>query len=110
MKIFSQYPGCHKVQSALSEILRSLKKGSMWWYIILGDNEVSISHILRIDPIAAGSILLTAKIVALKKENYDPILTVKRTKWRKFIDYFCRNIEADPSRVVKKNMFCPYWI
>ena len=46
---------------------------------ILGDNEGIISHLLWIDPIAAGSILLTDNLVALKRENYDIILTVKRT-------------------------------
>ena len=77
----------------------------MWWYNILGDNEGSISHILRLDPITSGSILLTVKIVALKRENSDPILIVKRTEWRKFVDYFGLSIEADPSRVGKKNLY-----
>ena len=49
----------------------------MWWYNILGDNEGSISHILRLDPITAGSILLTANLVALKRGNSEPILIVK---------------------------------
>ena len=82
----------------------------MWWYNILGYNEGSISHILRLDPITIGSILLTANLVALKRGNYDPILIVKRTEWRKFIDYFGQSIEADPSKVGKKRTFCPYWI
>ena len=69
----------------------------MWWYNILGDNEGSISHLLRIDYITAGSILLTAKLVSLKRRNSDPIFTVKRTEWRKFIDYFGLSIEANPS-------------
>ena len=55
----------------------------MWWYNILGDNKVRISNILRLDTITAGSSLLTAKLVALKRENYEPILIVKRTEWRK---------------------------
>ena len=58
----------------------SLDKGRMWWYNILGDNDRSISHISRIDPITVGSILLTVKLVALKRENYEPILIVKRTE------------------------------
>ena len=73
----------------------------MCWYNILGDNKGSISHILWLDPITAGSILLTVKLVALKRENYEPILTVKRTEWRKFIDYFGLSIEGEPSRVKK---------
>ena len=64
----------------------------MWWYNILGDNEGSISHILRLDTITEGSILLNVKIVALKRENYEPILTVKITEWIKFIDYFGQSI------------------
>ena len=83
MKMLSPYPGCHEVRSALSEFFPSLDKGRMWWYNILGDNEVSISHILRIDPITAGSILLTVKLVvsvALKRVNSEPILTVKITE------------------------------
>ena len=44
----------------------------MWWYNILGDNEGSISHILWIDPITAGFILLTAKLDALKRKIMSP--------------------------------------
>ena len=51
----------------------------MCWYNILGDNEGSISHILQLDIITAGSIVLTFKLVALKRKHYDPILRVKRT-------------------------------
>ena len=76
----------------------------MWQYNILGDNEGIISHLLRLDPINTGYILLNANIVALKKGNSDPILVVKRTEWRKFFDYFGRSIEADPSKVGKINL------
>ena len=76
----------------------------MLWYNILGDKEGSLSHILRFDTITEGSDIITANLVALKRENYEPILIVKRTEWRKFIDYFGISIEADPSRVVKKNV------
>ena len=76
----------------------------MWWYNILGDNEGSISHLLRLDPITAGSILLTDNLVALKRETTEPILTVKITEWRKFIDYSGLSIEDDPSKVGKKNV------
>ena len=94
----------NEVRSALSDFFRSLDKGRMWWYNILGDNKGIISHLLCIDPITAGSILLTAKLVSLKKENYEPILIVKRTEWRKFIDCFGLSIEADPSKVGKNNV------
>ena len=77
----------------------------MWWYNILGDDEGSISHLLRLDPISTESNLLTVKLVALKRGNYDPNLTVKRNEWRRFIEYFGQNIEADPSRVEKKNVY-----
>ena len=73
----------------------------MWWYNILGDNNGSISHILRLDPTTPGSILLTANLVAPKRENSNPILIVKRTEWSKSIDYFGLSIEADPSKVKK---------
>ena len=63
-----------------------------------------MSNILRIDTITAGSILLTDNLVALKKGNADPILVLKRTGWRKFIDYFGLSIEADLYKVVKKNV------
>ena len=76
----------------------------MWWYNIHGDNEGSISYLLRLDPITARSILLTVKLVVLKREIYDPILIVKRTEWRKFINYFGQSIEADPSKVSKKEI------
>ena len=49
----------------------------MWWYNIIGDNKGRISYILRLDPIPAGSILLTANIVALKRENNEPVLIEK---------------------------------
>ena len=71
-------------------IFQSIDKGRMWCYNILGDNKGSISHILRLDIIAAGYILLTVKLVALKRENYEPILTMKRSEWRKYIVFFYR--------------------
>ena len=57
-----------------------------------------------LDPITEGSILLTVKLIALKRVNTEPILAVKITEWIKFIDYFGLIIEADPSRVVKKKI------
>ena len=77
----------------------------MWWYNILGDNKGSISVVLWLDTINAGSDLLTTNLVELKRENTEPILTVKRIEWRIFIDYFGLSIEADPSRVGKKNVY-----
>ena len=77
----------------------------MWWYNILGDNKGGISHILGLDPIAAGYVLLTANLVVPKRENPEPISTVKITEWRKFIDYSGTSIENDPSRVGKKNIY-----
>ena len=68
----------------------------MWWYNIIGDNKVIISHLLRVDPIAEGPVLLNYNHVALKRENYEPILTVKIIEWRKFIGYFGLIIEAYP--------------
>ena len=82
----------------------------MWWYSILGDNEVSISHLLWSDPITEGSILIAVNLVALKRENSEPILILKRTEWRKSTDYLGISIEADPSRVGKKKKKFPYWI
>ena len=76
----------------------------MWWYNIFGYNKGSISHLLWLDPITAGSILLTANLVALKRGISEPNLIMKRTEWRKFIDYFGRSIEADPYMVGKKNV------
>ena len=76
----------------------------MWWYNILGDNKEIMSHIIRLYPINVGYILLDVKLVELERENYDYILIVKRTEWSKFIDYFSLIIEADPSKVGKKNI------
>ena len=76
----------------------------MWCCNIPWDDNGSISHILQPDNITPGYVLLTSNLVALKRENYEPILIVKRTEWRKFIDYFGQSIEADPSKVVKKNV------
>ena len=47
----------------------------MWCHNILGDKKGSISHLLHIDPIGPGSVLLCYKLVVLKKENPEPILT-----------------------------------
>ena len=103
-KHFSTYPGCHKVRSAISECFQSLNKGRMWWYNIIGDYKGSIPHLQRIDHITAGYILLAVKLAALKKGNSEPVLVVKRTEWRKFIDCFGQSIEADPSRVGKNEI------
>ena len=59
----------------------------MWWYNIIGDNKGSISHLSRVDLITSGHCLLTANLVALKMENFQPILTVKRIEWSKLIDF-----------------------
>ena len=77
----------------------------MWWYNILGDNKGIISHILWLDTLTAGSILLTVKLDALKGGDYKTILTVKRTEWRKFTDYFGRSIEDNPSKLGKKKIY-----
>ena len=66
---------------------------------------MSISHLIQLDHINTGSILLTANLVVMKRENYDPVLTIKIIEWRKFIDYFGLSIEADPSGVGKKNVY-----
>ena len=76
----------------------------MWWYNILGDNEGSISNLLRLDPITAGYILFTADLVAPKRKKSEPILTLKRTEWNKFIDYFSLSIEDNPYKVGKLNV------
>ena len=49
----------------------------MWWYNILGDNEGSISHLLRLDPITEEFILLTANFVSLKREILSPFFQLK---------------------------------
>ena len=76
----------------------------MWKYNILGDNEGIVSYILYLDTIVAVPVLITTDLVALKRENHDPILIVKITEWRKFIENFGLCIEEDPSRVVKNNV------
>ena len=75
----------------------------MWCYNIIWDNEGSIYDLLQLDPITPGSVLITTKLVELKRGIPETILTVKIIDWRKFIDYFGRSIEADPSRVGKNN-------
>ena len=57
----------------------------MRWYNILGYNEGIISHLIRLDPISSGYILLAVRPVAQKNENYEPISIVKITEWRKLI-------------------------
>ena len=60
----------------LAGFLQSLDKGRIRWYNIIGDNEGSISHLLQIDPITVGCILLTDAIIYLKRGNNYPILIV----------------------------------
>ena len=62
-------------------------------------------HILWIYLITAEYILLTIKLVALKREHSETTLTVKRTGWSKSIDYFGRIIEADSSREGKTYLY-----
>ena len=112
MKRFSSYPGCHEVRNTLADFSTSLDKGKMWCYNILRDNNGSISYILKLDPITPGSVLLNSNLVAPNRENIEPILTVKRTKWSKSIGYFGLSIGADPSMVGKKNVYFahPGWV
>ena len=79
-------------------------------YNILRDKKGIISQILQLDHIYPGSILLTANLVTLKRENPEPILTAKIIEWRKFIDYFGLSIEAHSSRVKKRTKFVSYWV
>ena len=59
------------------------------------DPAAIISNILIIDPFTEGYVLLSAYFVALKRENYEPILIVKRTEWMKLIDSFGISIDTD---------------
>ena len=104
MKIFSPYPGCHKFRRELSEFSEVSTRAGCGGTNILGYYKGRISHLLRIDLITEGSILLTANLVALKRKNPETILTVKRTKWKKLIYFSGRIIEAEPSRVGKKKI------
>ena len=105
MKILSSYYGCHKVQIAPAYFFQDLDKGRLWWYNILRDNNGIISYLIPLDPITSGSVSITAGLVFLKRENPEPILTVKLFEWRKFIDYFGLNIEAVTSKVDKKEVW-----
>ena len=69
------------------------------------DNNRSISNLLQLDNFTRGSILLTANLDALKRGNTESILTVTIIEWRKFIGFYGRSVEADPSRVDKKNIY-----
>ena len=75
---------------------------------MIEDNKASISHLLLVDIITAESIIITAALVALKMENYEPILTVKIIDWRKSIDWSGLSIEDNPYRVVKTNLCFSY--
>ena len=62
--------GCHEVQIALAGFFQSLDKSSIWCYNIIGDNSGIISHILQLDHITPGYVLLTANLVALKRGKF----------------------------------------
>ena len=53
----------------------------MWCYNILGDIEGSISDTLWLDTINAGSVLLNANLVVLKRGNSEPNLIAKIIEW-----------------------------
>ena len=86
-------------------IFQSFDGDRIQCYSILGDIKGSISYLLQLGPITVVSAIFTSNLVAQKRENPEPILTLKRTKWRKFVDYFDRSIEADPCIVGKKNVY-----
>ena len=91
--------------------LQSLDNGKMWLYNILGDDKGIISHLLRFDPVTAGYDLLASNLVFMKRKNPEHIITVKRIEWRKCIDYFSLSIEANSSKLVKKNVYLlPYCV
>ena len=77
----------------------------MWCHNILRYKKGITPHILQLDTITSGYVLLTANLVVMKKVNTDPILIVKIIEWWKFIDYFGLSIEAGPSKVVKKKVY-----
>ena len=77
----------------------------MWWYNILGDNMEAYHIFYGLILLLQGLFYSVLKIVALKRENYEPILTVKINEWRKLIDYFGLKIETDSSRVGKKKIY-----
>ena len=54
--------------------------------------------------------MLTADLILIKRVNIEPIFTAKIIEWIKFIDDFGLNIEADPSRMGKKKVFCTHWV
>ena len=82
----------------------------MWWYYILGDNGGIVSDILRVDTITAGYILLAVKIVALKKVNSEPILTVKITEWRKLLNILVKVLRPTHPGWSKRTHIFPYWV
>ena len=104
MKIFIIY-WVPKHLKCTCRMFLKYRQGQLWWYNILGDYKGNISHILQLDTITLGSILLTSNLEIMKRVNTEPILEVEIFEWRKFIDYFGINIEVDPSRVVKKNLY-----
>ena len=87
MNFFRHILGDTKFEFHFQNFFQIFYKGRVWWQNILGNNKGRISHLLLLDPITEGSILLTVKIVALKRGNSETILTVKRAEWRKFIEY-----------------------
>ena len=105
MNSFLSYPGCHKFWSALTEFFQIIDKGRIWWYNTLEDNKGIILDILRPGNITSGSVLINTNLVVPKGGNNEPVLTVKRTEWRKSVDYFGLSIDTDPSRVDKKNVY-----
>ena len=73
--------------------------------VILKYNKGIISHLLRLDHITTGYVLLITNLVEVKRRNTGPILIVNRTEWSRLIGYLGLSIEANPSRVGKNNVY-----
>ena len=103
MKKFHHILGAMKFEVHLQNFYEVLTRSGWGVTIYLGLLGNHLTYFTACSDFS-GSILLTANLVSLKRENSEPILTVKIVEWRKFIDYSGLSIEADPSRVGKMNI------
>ena len=96
MKNFRHILGATKFEVPLQNFSKVSARAGCGVKIYLGIIMEAYQIFLRLFTINKGSILISSNLVALKRGNPDPILTVKIIEWGRFIDYFGLSIEAVP--------------
>lgn len=77
---------------------KSIERSKPWWYTVSGSGEWSISRLLRLDPLHAHALLLTAGLIKYKGDGFE----VKADEWKKFASAYNVDIEVEKSGLPSK--------